>query len=120
MRWIVIALFSFFVVSTTLAEKITSVEDVLEKARNGDPVAQYELGNLYERGEGVEQNSLLAKKWFKTSAENGNSEAQIILSIMYLIGVDGAPQDIIRAYAWGEVSARQGNDRAKKWLKNFL
>ena len=45
-------------------------------AQQGDDDSQYNLGNMYFRGEGVEQDPAEAVKWFKMAAQNGNESAQ--------------------------------------------
>ena len=48
-------------------------------AEQGDPFAQYNLGNCYLDGEGVEKDMEKALSLFKKSAEQGNGEAQNLL-----------------------------------------
>ena len=47
--------------------------------------AQFELGTLYYRGQGVAQSYDKAIKWYKKSAEQGNPDAQSHLSEIYRI-----------------------------------
>lgn len=44
-------------------------------ARQGDADAQYDLGCLYVRGEGVRQNGALAKEWLQRAADQGDLDA---------------------------------------------
>ncbi len=53
--------------------------DLIEKALEGDPDAQLFLGQRYQEGNGVKQNSTEAIKWLKLSAEQGNAYAPYIL-----------------------------------------
>ena len=53
--------------------------DLIEKALEGDPDAQLFLGQRYQEGNVVKQNSTEAIKWLKLSAEQGNAYAPYIL-----------------------------------------
>ena len=43
----------------------------LENARAGDPEAQYEVGIMYLKGQGVEQDRQKAVEWLKAAAASG-------------------------------------------------
>ncbi|WP_455210973.1 tetratricopeptide repeat protein, partial [Kaarinaea lacus] len=45
-------------------------------ATEGDADAQYELGDMYKQGTGVEQNNSLAIKWFRKAANQGHEAAK--------------------------------------------
>lgn len=47
-----------------------------ESARQGYVHAQYALGDVYEFGEGVETNYLVAQNWYKKAAEQGYAHAE--------------------------------------------
>ena len=48
----------------------------LAKAQSGDPNAEFIVGNLYETGKGVQQDSKEAKKWYEKAAAQGNQSAK--------------------------------------------
>ena len=48
----------------------------LNSAKLGNSQAQYNLGVMYENGEGVEVNIEKAKKWYSKALENGDNEAR--------------------------------------------
>ncbi len=77
-------------------------------AKAGDANAQRDIGTLYDRGLGVERNSVEAVKWFRMSAEQGNSWGQHSLGQMYQIG-RGVTKDVDEAMKWFQLSAEQGN-----------
>ena len=52
-----------------------TIEFQKTRAESGAPSAQYDLGMRYLTGDGVEKDSVLAKKWLNASATNGNSQA---------------------------------------------
>jgi TPR repeat protein len=54
-----------------------SIDELKQKAQQGDANAQNELGNLYRNGDGgVSQDYLTAMKWYRKSAEQGHADAQ--------------------------------------------
>jgi len=77
-------------------------------AFNGDAQAQYYLGHLYAKGEGVDRDPVQALYWFRTAAEQGESYGQFALGYVYENGL-GAPPDPAAAVRWYRDSAIQGN-----------
>lgn len=53
--------------------------DLLQRAKAGDPAAQLGYGNLLYRGVGVRQNQQEAREWWKKAADQGNAAAQYSL-----------------------------------------
>ena len=51
-------------------------------ASKGDPIAQFNMGLLFERGEGVGVNLNTAEHWYRKAAEAGVAEAQYNLAIL--------------------------------------
>jgi uncharacterized protein len=52
----------------------------------GDARAQYNLGSMYVRGEGVPEDYAEAARWYAKAADGGNVNAQSQLGHMYTIG----------------------------------
>jgi TPR repeat protein len=46
----------------------------------GDTMAQYNIGVLYQNGEGVLKDHVKAMKWYRKSAYRGNSTAQLVIA----------------------------------------
>ena len=82
------------------------------------PEAQYNLGYMYDNGEGVPQIDTEAARWYRMAAEQGDAWAQFFLGYMYGTG-EGIPQDYVQAYAWYNIAAAQGKEKAKKNLKSI-
>src|SRR5512135_1801276 len=61
-------------------------------AEQGLPEAQYNLGVMYRKGQGVPEDYVAAAKWWKKAAEQGYAPAQYRLGVMYRKGY-GVPQD---------------------------
>lgn len=49
--------------------------DQFELARQGDTNAQYDLGKLYEKGDGTSKNINSAKEWYRKAAAKGHAKA---------------------------------------------
>ena len=70
--------------------------------------AQSNLGEMYQKGNGVPQDDKTAVKWYTLAAEQGNANAQNNLGFMYQYG-KGIPQDHKTAVKWYTLAAEQGN-----------
>ena len=85
-------------------------------AENGDPEAQYRLGELYRLGRGVPEDPAIAGRWHLQAAEQGHGMAMYYLALMYYRG-RGAEweRDYVRAYVWFTLAAEQGVGDATRW-----
>jgi len=45
-------------------------------ASNGDMVAQFSLGSMYEKGEGIDRDKSSAINWYRQAARQGHSDSQ--------------------------------------------
>ena len=68
-------------------------------AEQGNALAQYYLGEMYEFGKGVPQNFAAALKWYRKAANQGNAKAQKALGEIYSQG-KGVPKDYVQAHKW--------------------
>jgi hypothetical protein len=84
----------------------------LPLAQEGDQFAQWNIGNFYLRGDGVEQDYKEAFKWYSLSAKQGHKRAQFDLGVMYDNG-EGIPIDYKEAVKWFRLSAEQGYANAQ-------
>ncbi len=57
------------------ASEPTLLELLEKRAEHGDPEAQYNLAHMYHKGVGVRKNTILAVKWYRLAANQGNEEA---------------------------------------------
>ena len=89
----------------------TALKEWKPLAEQGDSTAQYNLGVMYRRGDGVIQDYKTAVKWFTKAAEQGDAVAQYNLALMYANG-QGVTQDYIRAHMWWNIAASQGDKDA--------
>ncbi len=88
------------------------VEFIKARAEKGDASAQFKIGFMYARGEGVLEDDKEAVKWFRKAAEQGNTGAQFSLGVMYAEG-EGVLEDSVTAYAWLNIAAANGDKMAK-------
>ncbi len=84
-------------------------------ASGGDARAQYFLGHLYSRGEGVARDPAQALRWFHAAAEQGEPYGQFALGNVYENGLGVAP-DLRAAVHWYRAAAEQGNQAARNNL----
>ena len=82
-------------------------------AEQGYAKAQYNLGLMYDNGDGVAEDHAEAFKWFRKAAEQGYASAQHNLGVMYAKG-EGVPEDSVAAYAWFSVAAASGDDGGRE------
>jgi TPR repeat protein len=87
-----------------VGDKQESLKWFKRAAEGGNPDAEVELGELYEDGDGVEQNYALAAEWYREAAEHvpnlgGAGQGRNHLGLLYLAGL-GVPQDYVQAYMW--------------------
>ncbi len=82
----------------------TYIRELRPLAEQGDALAQYNLGSMYGRGEGVPQDYAEAVVWYRKAAEQGYAKSQYNLGVMYEKGL-GVTHDYVRAYAWDELAA---------------
>src|ERR1017187_2343134 len=85
-------------------------------AEQGNVVAQYDLGQMYRQGNGVQQNDAEAVKWYLLAAGKGDTDAQYNLGQMYRQGI-GVAQDNAEAAKWYRLAAKQGYPNAQAKLK---
>lgn len=82
-------------------------------AEQGDAGAQFDLGVMYGKGEGVLQDYKQAVKWYTKAAEQGHARAQSNLATMYYAG-NGVLQDLVTAYAWANIASAGGAGSKKR------
>lgn len=84
-------------------------------AEQGSAEAQFNLGIIYDKGEGVLKDIEEAVRWYRLAAKQGHANAQTILGLMYYEG-DAISEDLQEAKHWTRLAARQGHAIAQGWL----
>ena len=73
----------------------------------GNADAQYNLGLMYDNGQGVTQDYKEAVRLFGLAAAQGHAIAQSMLGLMYAEG-RGVTQDNVYAHMWLNIGASSG------------
>ena len=90
----------------------TALREWQPLAEQGSAKAQFNLGVMYDEGQGVQQDYEAAAKWYKLAAEQGVAKAQFNLGVMYDEG-QGVQQDYEVAAKWYRLAAEQWNTKAQ-------
>lgn len=89
------------------------------KAEQGEAQAQNDLGSLYARGQGTQQDYAAAAQWYRRAADQGHAAAQNSLAEMYEAG-QGVPRSAADAVQWFRRAAGQGHRDAQYNLAVML
>lgn len=92
---------------------VTAYNEFLPLARAGVADAQFFLGSMYSKGEGVTRDFAEAVNWWRKAAEQGNTPSQHLLGTFYANG-QGVQQDHARAMKWWREAAKQGDAGAQR------
>ncbi len=106
--------------------KAKAFELYTKAAEQGHPLAQHNLGCMYDVGDGIEVDKKKAFEWFMKAAEQGDHKAQCNVGIchiscrlfflvyllfignFYLTGEhDVVPKDEKKAFSWYKKSAKE-------------
>jgi len=82
-------------------------------AEQGNAVAQFNLGLMYNEGHGVPEDYVQARQWWEKAANQGHASAQASLGTSYLLreGVSGGNYQ--EALRWFRLAADQGHALAQ-------
>ncbi len=84
-----------------------------QRAADGELAwAQYNLGLMYQKGEGVARSEAEAVHWYRLAASQGFADAQLRLADLYYLG-QGLQQSYTQAALWYRRAAEQGCARAQ-------
>ena len=90
----------------------TALKEWRPLAEQGDSYAQYNLGLMYDYGEGVIEDDTQAVYWFRKAAEQGHAKAQYNLGLMYDYG-GGVIEDYTLAVYWYRQAAEQSHAKGQ-------
>lgn len=88
-------------------------------AQKGAKEAQYNLGLLYAKGQGVPQDFSQAAQWYRKAADQGYTAAEYNLGILYSNG-EGVPKDNSEAMRWFLKAAQKGDPKAAESVGSFF
>jgi TPR repeat protein/serine/threonine protein kinase len=101
------ALINQDIASEDTASAAAYFSEALANAKVSTPEAQNILGNLYERGFGVQQNGEKAYHAYQEAADEQHPEALVSLGRLHRDGI-GVEQDFEKAISWFERASHQG------------
>ena len=87
------------------------IEQLKDKAEQGDIKSQLSLAYAYYEGRGIEENKEEAFKWYMKAAERSNSEAELNVGYMFDTG-EGVEENKEEAFKWYMKAAWQGEPDA--------
>lgn len=86
---------------------------LLEKAGwLGDSYAQNDIGYLYEKGIGVEQDYEKAKVWYQRAALKNFAIAQYNLALLYKNNHLKVGTDFAKAFSWFQAASENGDEKS--------
>jgi TPR repeat protein len=88
--------------SDKLAERFQQNEQSVTSSR-----AQFQLGDMYDRGDVLPEDGAKAVSWFQRAAQGGSAEARNRLGELWAAGINGEP-DAKEAARWYRRAAMQG------------
>jgi len=81
------------------------------------PLAQVNLGGMYDIGKGVTQDYSEALKWYRKAAEQGHASAQFYLGAKYANG-QGVARDYVSSHMWINLAvSRASGEDPKEFAK---
>jgi len=109
----------------TLAQQVTDADQASDPqvalrilqpmAADGQPMAQYMLGLMYDRGNGVARDDIAAADWYRKAALQNHAGAEIQLALLYKNG-KGLTKDDAAAAGWLRKAADQNVAAAEGML----
>ena len=98
-----------------------AVELYKKSANQEHAEAQFNLGRMYEKGDGVKQDYTKAVEWYEKAKNQGYENAKFYLKdICYKLGGECEKrQDYENAVEWYKKATEQGHIKAKKELKDI-
>lgn len=91
---------------------------LMRAAQNGDPRAQWELGNMLLEGKGTAQDGRQAAAWYRKAAEQGDTDGMRNYALCLLRG-DGVPADAAQAGLWLQRAADRNDPEARALLQQL-
>ena len=71
LKKMMVALLSLGLAQAVLANDVPDFKETLQIAKQGNAQAQFNLGKMYAKGQGVRQDDAQAVQWFRKAAEQG-------------------------------------------------
>ncbi len=98
---------------TSLATQAQGLQQLRQRAANGDVQAQFELAEHYYHSSLATRNYTEAIKWYRAAAGQGYAEAQYQMGYLHQHGPEIVSKDDKLAFDWYLKAARQGHVSAQ-------
>ena len=85
----------------------TALKELRPLAEQSHAEAQYLVGYMYYKGQGINKNGAEAVKWLRKAAEQENVKAQLRLGMMFRLGL-GVSKNYAEAEKWLRKAAERG------------
>jgi TPR repeat protein len=86
----------------------------LRLAEQNNAAAEASIGQMYERGHGVQQSDTIAAFWYRKAADQGLATAESSLGRIFYRGI--VTPDFVTAAEWFRKAADQGDVEAQIYL----
>jgi uncharacterized protein len=90
-----------------------------KSARQGNVEAQYNIGNMHYKGQGMAQNHTKSSEWWQKAAEQGHGMAQFRLGRLYRKG-EGVVLDYEQAYMWLLIASEHGQEMSGEFREEVV
>lgn len=110
-KWLAAALIALGLNQAVWAGDVLDFRENLQAAEQGNAAAQFNLGVMYENGQGVRQDYVQAVQWYRKASEQGDAQAQYNLGLMYYDG-RGVRQDLALAQQWLGKACQNGDQNS--------
>jgi len=95
-----------------------TLSKIIPKAKAGDPVSQYKLGQHYDYGWGVKKDLMEAARWYEKAATQNNLEAQHSLGLLYSGAGGYVFANPKKAVKWFRAAALKGHSSSQYFIGN--
>jgi len=92
-------------------EFATALRHWTKLAKDGDPIAQYNVGGMYDEGTGVNRDGAKVVVWWRKAAGQGHRRAQHNLALLFI--ERGGAENFDRAASWLKRAAASGFVRSQ-------
>jgi len=110
---------------TLTVPRVSAINETSQKfkfayaaAKRGDARAQFDLGMMYQKGDGVSKNEQLAFNYFHKAARNNSVEAKFQMGLNFAKGRGVRKQAQLAKY-WFKLAAKAGHPQAMAHLASL-
>ncbi len=113
----IVILLSFMMFFVSLSIRSESLDEIQNKAEDGDSQAQLELAHAYQK-DGLKKNTQQILYWYTRAAATGNNQAQYELGLWF--EKQQPTPDLIQASVWYKIAAEHHYPQAEEAYSRVL